>query len=386
MGNTSSSAIQPEILGAKLIPTASQGGRSRSHDQSAAYLVAGPPEQGVQLPDVYLDACSDAALCCSAARDTPISFISREEALMKARYYKERNPELAKQAYLYALSFPSTKGFGKSPVGPHTSPSCGCSFARCGIPQPVVACWASSRPNPHTCGGGGEALNKMVSAEAMSTAITSGSASRLHTDDLDELVVHNPVAQRLHIGDITTCTSGKDEYVQFGDNDFRAEIHAELAQLHLMNGEPLEALECYQSASALAPDQLAYSYRKGVVFQQMGNREKAILCFRNVLQADASYKPALFNLGVCLAEDAETRAEALRMFEMLLSIDPNNDNALELIADIHEQEGRVEEAYAAKQRVVTIDPSNFRAGRDLARLELTLSSSRGGLPGYVTLN
>ncbi|KAL8447729.1 hypothetical protein Emed_004268 [Eimeria media] len=384
MGNTPSSTIQPEVLAAKLIPANSQGGRSRSDDQSSPYLVSGPLDDDVQLPDVYLDACSDAALCCSSARDSPISFISREEALMKARYYKERNPELAKQAYFYALNFPATKGVGKSLEGPHAASSCGCSFARCGISQPVVACWASGRPTPHTCGGPPESVNKMVSAEAMSTAITSGTESRLHTDDLDELVVHNSVAQRLHIGDITNCTPGKDEYAQFGDNDFKAEIHAELAQLHLMNGEPHEALERYQSASALAPDQLAYSYRKGVVFQQMGDREKAIVCFRNVLQADASYKPALFNLGVCLAEDAETRAEALGMFEMLLSIDPNNGNALELIADIHEQEGRVEEAYAAKQRAVTIDPSNFRAWRDLTRLESTLSS-RGGAPGYFTL-
>ena len=58
---------------------------------------------------------------------------------------------------------------------------------------------------------------------------------------------------------------------------------------------------------------------------------------------------------------------------------------LDIIADIHEQEGRVAEAYAVKHRVVTLDPSNFRAGRDLARLESTLLD-RGGIPGYVTLN
>lgn len=59
--------------------------------------------------------------------------------------------------------------------------------------------------------------------------------------------------------------------------------------------------------------------------------------------------------------------------------------ALDMIAEIHEQEGRVAEAYAAKQRVVALDPSNFRAGRDLARLETTLAG-RGEVPGYVTLN
>lgn len=59
--------------------------------------------------------------------------------------------------------------------------------------------------------------------------------------------------------------------------------------------------------------------------------------------------------------------------------------ALDMIADIHEKEGRVAEAYAVKQRVVTLDPTNFRAGRDLARLESSLLD-RGGVPGYVTLN
>lgn len=248
---------------------------------------------------------------------------------MKARYYKDRNPGLAKQAYLFALSFPSTKLFGKTHrlEEPHSPSSCGCSFVRCGIPQPVSSCWASSQSTHHTCsGGGGETLQKMTSAEAMSTAFTSGTMSRLHTDDLDELIVHNPVAHRLHLGDVSGRTSGKEEYGQLEDSDFRAEIHAELGQLHLMCGEPLEALECYKSASALAPDQLAYSYRRGVVLQQLGQREKAISCFRSVLQNDSTYKPAIFNLGICLAEDPATRAEALGTFEHLLSIDPNNDN------------------------------------------------------------
>lgn len=248
---------------------------------------------------------------------------------MKARYYKDRNPELAKQAYLFALSFLPTKTVGKAPwIGaPHSASTCGCSFVRCGIPQPVSSCWASSQPSHHVCiNSGGEAMQKMGSAEAMSTAFTSGTVSRMHTDDLDELVVHNPVAHRLHLGDVSARASGKEESGQFEDTNFRAEIYAELAQLHLMTGEPHEALDCYKNAATLAPDQLAYSYRRGVVFQQLGERDKAILCFRNVLQKDPTYKPAIFNLGVCLAEDASTRAEALEVFELLLSIDPTNDS------------------------------------------------------------
>ncbi|KAL8429001.1 hypothetical protein Efla_006784 [Eimeria flavescens] len=396
MGNSSPSALRrPPVLGTKLICGSSSHSDSRSqlHDQSAAYLVAGPPAGDPQpVPDVYVDACGDSALCCSTSREAPISFISREEALMKARYYKDRNPELAKQAYLFALSFRSSRPTARGAAaaeggGPLSASSCGCSFVRCGFPQPMTSCWASKKPPVHTCPprSSVEPLQTMPSAEAMSTAFTSGSGSRMHTDDLDELVVPNPVAHRLPTGDLASSGPAKDGYLHGADNDFKAEIHAELAQLHLMNGEPLEALECYQSASALAPDQLAYAYRRGVVLQQMGDREKAVLCFREVLKSDASYKPAIFNLGVCLAEEAATRPEALRLFESLLSLDPNNDNALELIADIHEQEGRVEEAYAAKQKVVTLDPSNFRAGRDLARLESTLST-RGSLPGYITLN
>lgn len=248
---------------------------------------------------------------------------------MKARYYKDRNPELAKQAYLFALNFPSTKFPGKALTeeGSQAPSSCGCSFVRCAIPHPVSSCWASSQSGPKACEGGpGEPLQKMASAEAMSTAFTSGTVSRLHTDDLDELVVHNPMARRLHGDDAGIRSSGKEDYGQLEESSYKAEIHAELAQLHLMNGEPLEALECYRCASALAPEQLAYSYRRGVVFQQIGEREKAISCFRSVLKTDPSYKPAIFNLGVCLAGDAKTRIEALETFELLLSLDPGNEN------------------------------------------------------------
>ncbi|CDJ67103.1 TPR domain-containing protein, putative [Eimeria necatrix] len=390
MGNSSSSVAQPPVLGSELT-TPSLQSQSRSYDDSCKYLVTGPRPQGTRVTDAYtLDVSSDAGLCCgSAPTNGSVSFVSREEALIKARYYKDRNPELAKQAYLFALNSPPTKGFGKTQRLEVANPAtnCGCSFVRCTIPQPVSACWASSQfSHPEAPEGMPDvSLQKMASAEATSTTFSSGNVTRLHTDDLDELVVSNPAAQRLQVGDVSGRTTGRESLRQLDDSEFRAEIHAELAQLHLICGEPRKALECYNSAELLAPEQLAYSYRKGVVLQQLGEREGAISCFRAVLQNDSKYKPAIFNLGVCLAVDPATRSEALGTFEHLLSIDPNNDSALDMIADIHEQEGRVAEAYTVKQRVVTLDPSNFRAGRDLARLESTLLD-RGGVPGYVTLN
>lgn len=381
MGNASSSVPPSPILGDELMTMPSQR-RSRS---DSAYLVAGLRPQ--DATDVYsLDSSTDSGSCCGSASRVAGPFISREEALIKARYYKDTNPELAKKAYMFALNFPIGSCIGRSTSTPATN--CGCSFVRCDMPQSGV-CWDSSTGTPTTHPDTTEKMQKVVSAEAVSTAFTSGTVSRLHTDDLDELVVSNnsnPAVCKLHLGDVSAVPpTSKEDFCQFDDSDFAAEIHAELAQLHLMNGEPREALERYNSASLLAPYQLAYSYRKGVVLQQLGEKEKAVSCFRSVLQDDKEYKPALFNLGVCLAEEPETRAEALSMFELLLSIDPNNDNALDMIADIHEQEGRVAEAYAVKQRVVNLDPTNFRAGRELARLESTLAG-RGEVPGYVTLN
>ncbi|CDJ53120.1 TPR domain-containing protein, putative [Eimeria brunetti] len=389
MGNAASSVAQPPILESELT-TPSLQRHSHPCEESCAYLVAAPCSHDTHAHDSYtLDITSDTSLCCGPTpRSGTVSFVSREEALVKARYYKEKNPELAKQAYLFALDLPPSSYPGNiRGLEASTAGSCGCSFVRCSIPQPVGSCWSSGKFNhPGVREGVSEGpVQKMSSAELASTAFTSGNVSRLHTDDLDELVVNNPAARRLHVGNISARSTGKEGAGQLEDSDFRAEIHAELAQLHLMCGEPRKAMECYQSAAMLAPHQLAYAYRRGVVLQQLGERDRAISCFREVLQNDSTYKPAIFNLGVCLAEDPTTRSEALGAFEHLLSIDPNDDNALDMIADIHEQEGRVAEAYAVKQRVVTLDPSNFRAGRDLARLESTLLD-RGGVPGYVTLN
>ncbi|CDI84407.1 TPR domain-containing protein, putative [Eimeria praecox] len=390
MGNAASSVAQPPILENELT-TPSLQRHSHSCEDGCAYLVRAPRSDGGRASDSYtLDVSSDATLCCGPTpRNGSVSFSSREEALVKARYYKERNPELAKQAYLFALDIPppSLPGKPRKMEGFGQTGSCGCSFVRCSVPQRAGSCWASGQFNHPTVQEDGREgpMQKMGSAELASTAFTSGNVSRLQTDDLDELVVNNSGGKKLHIGSISGLTTGKEGFGQLDDSDFKAEIYAELAQLHLMCGEPRKAMEYYHSAALLSPHQLAYPYRRGVVLQQLGERDRAISCFREVLQNDSTYKPAIFNLGVCLAEDPTTREEALGTFQHLLSIDPNNDNALDMIADIHEREGRVAEAYAVKQRVVTLDPTNFRAGRDLARLESTLLD-RGGVPGYVTLN
>lgn len=260
-----------------------------------------------------------------------LTLFVREEALIKARYYKDRDVNMAKKAYAAALNFTGTSMSVSNPLdGSVPASDCGCYFVPCGGPQGDTSCWLGAKFKSNLSDSQG---TRKVSIGGISTAFTSGSLSRMHTSDMEELVVneHMPRYLLLHHERAVCEGAPPKEAVptgasQLDDSRFQAEIHAELADLHLASGESENAIECYERAMSLAPEELSYLYKRGVVLQQVGRRREAIECFRGVLQLDASNRPALFNLGVCLNEESTTRREALETFQLLLSYDPRNEN------------------------------------------------------------
>lgn len=384
-------------------------------------------------------------MCCQSGGQQMETFKSRDEALTKARYYRERNFELAIHAYSAALDF-APPVFRRSPP-PHTddeqvlyiqlldptgfrgsnseeseelveSGGTQKTEEQCAEDAPGEAACKESKWSEGPCDaiaaevldldsntskGRPRVILQDNQDSSSSTAFgTSGCVSRMQSDDFREPQQNGANEIVSHATDICDCAgcevpgrsgqhdapekahfsrcsndlpgvSRKESKALAAHHALTAEICDEVAQLYLAAGFKEEALRYYDRAVRLAPRVVEFLYRRGVVLQLIGEDDAAIDSFRKALELDPGYKAAIFNLGICLMRSDIGRKEALHLFHQLTELDPTDDQVLGLMAHCYEADGRYEEALAYRQRVVQLDPQNYRANRELSQLEQLLA-------------
>ncbi|PHJ15130.1 tpr domain-containing [Cystoisospora suis] len=394
------------------------------------------------------------AMCCQSGGRKMEQYKSREEALAKARFYRDRNFDLALHAYSAALDFPRTSG--GSPSSPNEA---GHVLHLVGLPMSAelqgdrsrqsvngaagcppgtffmtprgvgVGCFDACQDSTavsDTCQEGGSPSEQRPaggSSSAASTAFTSsGDVSRLASEeDINDMSLGGqskkrgaqfstsvPPAAAAFKGRFFQSSSsslaltvppppssstqggagsipGSDEDERKRDDALCAKICDEIAQLYLTHGDKEEALRYYNKATNLAPHIVVFIYRRGVVLQLLGQEDAAIQAFRRALQVEPHYKAALFNLGTCLMRRESGREEALRIFQKLMVLEPADHQVLSLVAHCYEMDGRYEEALAYRQRVVQLDPQNFRAKRELTQLKQQILKENGDELGTARL-
>ena len=99
-----------------------------------------------------------------------------------------------------------------------------------------------------------------------------------------------------------------------------------LGFLHLQAGRPDEAEAALERAVALDPDFVEARVNLGTVHLLAEDLEPAIEQFEAATRARPDYAPAYGNLGVAYLQQGRT-ADARRMFEHLLSLDPTDQRA-----------------------------------------------------------
>jgi golgin subfamily B member 1 len=115
------------------------------------------------------------------------------------------------------------------------------------------------------------------------------------------------------------------------------------------------------------------SYRQGYVAQKLGNRAKALACYRRAYDLDATYLPALEGLGHLLVE-GEQWEEALRIFTTVIVHHRDGLTDLEVveihwqIGEIAGKLGQVERAGNAFKKALEIDGNHEPSRRSLVRV------------------
>lgn len=145
-------------------------------------------------------------------------------------------------------------------------------------------------------------------------------------------------------------------------------LHNDLGQVYLQLGAAKEALGHLLIARKLLPQNAVVAYNLGLAQQELKQFANAQTAFAHALQLDPSYTKAAFGLAqVTYAQGDQAGAEKTLLH--LLQQEPHYAKALELLAQIRENQGQPEEALKLWQQILSLNPQDYRARREVERLK-----------------
>ncbi len=141
----------------------------------------------------------------------------------------------------------------------------------------------------------------------------------------------------------------------------------ELAVALSAAGRNPEAIAQLETACRLAPNEAEYRYKLGLAWNEAGDTAKTIAALEEAVQLDPRHVRAWYNLGLArnAAGQGDAAVEALIRAESAAPEDPRIPYAR---ATILLRAGRMEEARAAAQRALELNPADANALRLLQQL------------------
>jgi tetratricopeptide (TPR) repeat protein len=117
----------------------------------------------------------------------------------------------------------------------------------------------------------------------------------------------------------------------------------QLGHLNFDRNAVPEAIEAYEKALALQPDNAPVRTDLGIMYRRANRPEDAVRAFDRAIASDPKLENARFNKGIVLLHDLDDREGAIRAWEELLKINPvamapNGQSVDELIVHYREHE------------------------------------------------
>ena len=135
-----------------------------------------------------------------------------------------------------------------------------------------------------------------------------------------------------------------------------AHIHDRLGINHNNSGNYEKAVECFRRVVDFN-DQNAFAHFKlGVAYDNLGNHREAIECYRKTISLDPGYLKAYYKLADIYAQN-ENYEEAVRCLAKAVELAPGNAESHYRLGTIHNEYGNYDEAVTAFFRVVNIAPN-----------------------------
>jgi len=140
----------------------------------------------------------------------------------------------------------------------------------------------------------------------------------------------------------------------------KANLLFERGLLHSTVGEYVEAIDSYDRAVTIKPDDDAAWYNRGIALFNLGRYEEAIKSYDRALKIKPDKDAAWYNRGIALFNLGRYE-EAIKSYDRALTIKPDKDEAWYNRGIALFNLGRYEEALESYDRALTIKPDKDEA-------------------------
>jgi len=121
-------------------------------------------------------------------------------------------------------------------------------------------------------------------------------------------------------------------------------------------GEIQKAKKSFEKAIEINPDYSNAHYNLGATFQELGQYQKAKDCYEKVIKIDPNYSSAHNNLGNLFKELGEEQ-KAKECYEKAIDLNPNYVNAHNNLGTIFQELGEYQKAKYCYEKVIEINPN-----------------------------
>lgn len=137
-----------------------------------------------------------------------------------------------------------------------------------------------------------------------------------------------------------------------------ADARAYLGRLYATEGKHAEAARAFSDAIKSDPKKEELYPFLANEYLALHDTGRAIDALKSMLKVDPDAVTAYFYIGVIYAEHLNKPAEALRMYQEVLAIDPGNINAHNAIADLYLKQKELKKALAKYREIAHLEPDD----------------------------
>lgn len=154
--------------------------------------------------------------------------------------------------------------------------------------------------------------------------------------------------------------------VQKSPNSFSA--HRDYAQALYVTGDKQAAKTEYEAAAKLNPHDASTQNSLGNVYRDLGEYDQAQAVYRAAFSQDPSFINAYVNLATLQAYTLGKPAAAVSTYKLAITKNGQSPELLLLLGGAYEQNKQTDLAISTYRSVLTKDPNNAAAKRNLERL------------------